>query len=787
MSGWNGRAGSLCILILSVALSSGCVATYPNNESALPFSYPLAHCDDAARTAAADEAVKVDAAPQRSRQNVCVTPPDAPRTSLAEADDEEKSRLETQAFSDEERKLRDRLEQPFISAQVGSAALGIALSGGGSKASAFATGVLAGLSDHGLLDQADFISSVSGGGYAAYFYYAHRIFPRVRPGNRPLASNEDLYRDCVALEPDLVTENVRQQISRINHCARLELASKAAQPAFKQQDIRYQAYLKCSQDMLRPGVCDMRTTAGLDTGISLSSVGGTLLTFIPSWIPNAVFDWGWSTSPSARSYKDGIGLAFGATVANPTPYEAETYQARTRRCGPDAAPGDMVFDCQRHALGPDALPMSFDELRTGLLKLRRQDGKGLPFWIINAAAPKNRTSAAWLTRGKDDNTNSDMFEMTAVSHGSGRYGYVSASPAIHDMSVLDAVAASAAFLDGAQLAYQSPLARTAAGVLLTTTNADWGLDIANYNVSTTRRTAYRFLPFPLYYLDGTLFGTSATTPETKDRERSVFIRLIDGGNAENLGVYSLLKRGARNVLISDAAQDAHGVMDDLCGLRRRLLDTPAGVLPRHLYVPGLEGFQHHCASYRTTNWAYNIYGWNSKHPVLLGCIRTKPASDPATESCAGLGDADVRLFIVKPAIDLAHFVDQQLAGGKDGRRISACMVRGLPNQDPSLINCDSAMFLRANDNIDPGRCPLFPQHSTVFATANSSATIFTAYRELARQYVATVGKMVGDITQGRPGGIVEFEQVAREQLAHQVRRAGNVCVPFYGAPAVTQR
>jgi hypothetical protein len=539
--------------------------------------------------------------------------------------------------------------------------------------------------------------------------------------------------------------------------------------------------------MLRPGVCTMRTTAGWDSGISLASIGGTVLTFIPSWIPNAVFDWGWSTSPSARSYKDGIGLAFGATVANPAPYRAAAYQARTRRCGPDVLPGEMVYDCRRHVLGPDALPMSFDELRTGLLKLRRQDGKGLPFWIINAAAPKNRTSAAWLTRGKDDNTNSDMFEMTAVSHGSGRYGYVSASPAIHDMSVLDAVAASAAFLDGAQLVYQGPLTRTAAGVALTTFNADWGLDIANYNVSTARRTAYRFLPFPLYYLDGTLFGTSASTPETKDRERSVFIRLIDGGNAENLGVYSLLKRGARNVLISDAAQDAHGVMDDLCGLRRRLLDTPAGVLPRHLYVPGLEGFQHHCASYRTTNWAYNIYGWNSKHPVLLGCIRTKPASDPATESCAGLGDADVRLFIVKPAIDLAHFVDQQLAGGKGDRRISACMVRGLPNQDPSLINCDSAMFLRANDNIAPGRCPLFPQHSTVFATANSSATIFTAYRELARQYVATVANMVRDITQGRPGGIVEFEQVAREQLAHQVRRTGNVCVPFYGAPAVTQR
>lgn len=59
--------------------------------------------------------------------------------------------------------------------------LGIALSGGGSKSAPFAMGVLAGLHDIGLLlpnvdDNAPkqvIVSSVSGGGYAAYHLFAH--------------------------------------------------------------------------------------------------------------------------------------------------------------------------------------------------------------------------------------------------------------------------------------------------------------------------------------------------------------------------------------------------------------------------------------------------------------------------------------------------------------------------------------------------------------------------------------------------------------------------------------
>jgi hypothetical protein len=53
--------------------------------------------------------------------------------------------------------------------------VGLALAGGGTKAAAFAHGVLHGLNDAGVLQHVDVISSVSGGSYAALWYYTKQI------------------------------------------------------------------------------------------------------------------------------------------------------------------------------------------------------------------------------------------------------------------------------------------------------------------------------------------------------------------------------------------------------------------------------------------------------------------------------------------------------------------------------------------------------------------------------------------------------------------------------------
>ena len=61
---------------------------------------------------------------------------------------------------------------------TGDTALMLAFSGGGTRAAALSYGVLLELRDSGLLDEVDFISSVSGGSFTAAYYglYGDRIF-----------------------------------------------------------------------------------------------------------------------------------------------------------------------------------------------------------------------------------------------------------------------------------------------------------------------------------------------------------------------------------------------------------------------------------------------------------------------------------------------------------------------------------------------------------------------------------------------------------------------------------
>lgn len=772
---------SRCTVAFAVPLLlSACISSYPRSETRAGVSFPLPDCEEAAMRLAGDQAAHSDKV-SGAGPALCVTKlmPRPPKPS--ETKSEEQRRGEEEAFSPNEKALRDLVEKPFE--KNGKPVFGLALSGGGTKASSFSVGVMAGLADNGLLDTADYISTVSGGGYAAYFYYAHRLFPILRPGPRDVPSNADLYRDCVDIAPDwLLSTEVIGQIQKVNHCERLKLVSAHSATAAHQAElIKYQAFLKCTQDILRPGNCDMATTRR-HSGISSLSAVGTLATAIPSWIPNILFDWGLATSPAAITYRDGIGLSYGATIKKAASL-ADLERGATL-CGSDPATG-LAHDCVKNTIDPDPVPMTFAELKSGLLKMNSNPATRLPFWIINAAAPEYRSSYGWLVKTRDDVTNSDMFEMTAVSHGSGRYGYVSAPVSIYDMSVLHAVAASAAFFDSSQLVIRNPVGKAAAGVGQQLTNVNWGYDIPNYNVSTTRRIIHRALPAGLYYADGpiaSLFAPNRDLPGAAERNKPAFIRIIDGGNAENLGVYSLIKRGTPNILISDAAEDSDGMFEDICGLKKRLRDSPDGLYPQHLYVPGLANFEQHCKLKRAST-GYSIQHWRSAHPVLLGCVRRSPAADPDRETCQGLAEGETRLFIVKPAINLPSFAADQVERSAYRSRVKACYTRGSGKNERNLLNCDSAMFLVANSKpkaetktMHAGDvCPIFPQHGTARMTADSSATLFVAYRELARQYVDSTAQLLRDIVDGNPVGKAEFENIARIQSEPAISRERGAC------------
>lgn len=818
------RSVTSAILWGLVVLISGCGTHAPTTRESRGIAFPLKGCTDEHLAEAARRLQAPVGPPQFDDSWVCVTDTAAQtkerqRTPLSGSESVPAVRdassppaiqqdPSTATLTPEEReslartlreaRLRTALELPYVNATPDSANLGIALSGGGSKAAAFGSGVLAGLADIDQLDSASYISTVSGGGYAAYFYYTHKIFPHLRKDSLSAVNSKELYRDCVRLpgpttsgkpqnEDDYeATAPLKARIEDAGACSRYELVTRGTKDKPPPPN-HYQGFVRCQQDMLNPGNCSIESTTG-DIGLSGAMVVSTLLTAIPSYLSTIVFDWGIPTSPAAQTYRTGIGLAYGATVRRPSSLGEIPYKEGYMQFECDSPTTGFALDCTRGPGHPAPVPLTFEELQEIYRSARTDPQRRVPFWIINAVAPQQRSFFGWWNISPPNTSSSDIFEMTAVSHGSGRYGYVSASPSLHKLTVLDAVGAAAAFLDPNQNAVgSSSVMRGLLGIGMRLGNVDWGIDISNYNVTDARRTLHTTMPFPFFDAPISKHILHGGQPEEdKERVGSVFIRLIDGGNGENLGANALLKRGARNIVISDAAQDELGNFADVCELRRRLSHLPGsnsetgGRFAKHLYLPGLPGFSSHCDTLRTADppKGYGVHHWPFDFPVLVGCVR-KQKMEEGGASCDNLdtttqnGQPDARLFIVKPAINVAHVRAQQVwhvqnSGNETRVQMRDCI---LPSErvtaavaSQRMLNCDSALFFISNWEGKLGDCQRFPQHSTVLATANSSNSIYAAYRELGRQYVHRLEPMLKQAAQGPNGGREIYERLAHEQF-----------------------
>jgi len=413
------------------------------------------------------------------------------------------------------------------------------------------------------------------------------------------------------------------------------------------------------------------------------------------------------------------------------------------------------------------------------MDLAANNRQPLPFWIINAAAPQHRGFRNWFHRGKGTSAAGDIFEMTAVSHGSEHYGFVSAPVSLYDenFSVLDGVMASAAFFDSHQLRHNAPIQSALIGTALHLSTLDWGIDIPNYNVGDARRTVHRLLPFPLYWLDSAAASLFNPTPD-RVRKRSVFIRLMDGGNVENLGVYSLLRRGTQTIIVSDGSTDSDGEFRDLCNLARRLEAETQGKV-RHLRLPGLWGFAEHCLTLAEGGKSsYDLRHWTLEFPLLVGCIRHD--NETPDVGCTRLGPNDVRLLIAKPAVRMDKNKDEAEILTD---LIANCLMPGSEFEPsrPFRLNCDTALFMSRNHEFRASRsessgCLMFPQHESYRMTANSSGSLFRAYRELGRQYVARAKHLLATLRVEPHKGAVKFELLANRQQAFAMRPGVARCV-----------
>lgn len=565
--------------------------------------------------------------------------------------------------------------------------LGLALSGGGTKAGVFAHGVLQGLHDTKVLEQVDVISSASGGGYAAYWY-----FSKLKQA-RELGFDPDLiFQDCYPGwwdNPKETPDMKKSDGSELNPQEKMDIialkaafaAGRSSAKAHKQpvcedssgtlqelpQDpFRWQAHLLRWPDMMGTKITKVTgDPQGYATKDMLSQLGSVVF--------ELTFGWLGGESKIPLSYQEGIERTWGL---NPAPRDialAQSKEPESRKWTYTNAEESI------QNIGAIHVDPKTDEW----LDLQKiyQSATPPPLWVLNT------------TQGnKDARPNlMNLYELTPFSHGSLRWGFRTETPPVE--TIATGVRAAAAFADSQGIApgffhnFVTGLARFVPA-------AKWGVKI-----------------------------------DVKDKDgKTQKVRLSDGGGADDLGLVSLVRRGLTDIIVADSAQDDHGIMDDLCWSKIALRGE--GLF---MTFPQLEKFDEVCEEQyptwdvrkkKVTSPRFNVSNW--MNPVLKGTVKW------------GTTGQVTSIWLIKAAWDQEAI--RKAYGGTpqpDGTKPVRC------GPGPEEINCILLAFYGHNTmagvtNLD-GDFMKFPQHGTVTSTANGNSSYQTlAYRELGRMLASRI-------------------------------------------------
>lgn len=432
--------------------------------------------------------------------------------------------------------------------------LGLALSGGGTKAAMFAHGVLHGLNDTGLLDQVDIVSSVSGGGYAAFWYYSKLLEAQSLGFSR-----NEIFQDCFpAWWEDVKAEAKLKQVFAAGRQQAIA-AGKAVCNDPNHLDgaagdpFRWQAHIQRWPDVFRQRITPLTGNA---QDAPVRDEAGLLM----SALFELTLGWTGMESNLVQAYQAGIERAWGL---NPLPRKAmppgtpEAEQWRYSNATPTEPSGTPPRVVQKH--------MAWEQLRA----LYQNGTAAPPLWIINTNAGD---------KGNSPNLG-HLFELTPFGHGSPYTGYKRSLPPLD--SVATGVRAAAAFADSQGLddeGFRSAL-NLIASVLPA---ARWGVKMG-------------------VEVDG----------------KSETLRLSDGGGVDNLGLVSLVRRGLDDIIVVDSAQDKQGLMQDLCWAKQALRQEGLEMRwPSLEKFDALCSHQAKPAQENGQALAYNVSAW--LNPVVSG-------------------------------------------------------------------------------------------------------------------------------------------------------------------------
>lgn len=440
----------------------------------------------------------------------------------------------------------------------------IALSGGGPRSASFSMGVLKALNREGYLAELNSVSSVSGGGYTAYWYFMQRyhwyLFSQaekktdavIGPVSGHYARELERMR---AFDGDLKNYSLCREIDKSGDELDAFFAARIDGDIF--EDDFYQAHLARQSDIVNyatsPTIQKLETT-----GLLASHVASLPL----YWLTDGVFNTGiYNGSVLTNAYRKGLERTYG--LAPNTAYSGyiDYFQHQPRQYL-NARRGSVLF--WRQAAQTDEL--SFKDLRDFLLAYNAcadalsNEERAVPplaMPIVNA------TLSRPYSLFKDDNNfdaqslEKSVFSFTPLTWGSAFTDYADEAYLHAPVQLSKAIAISGAAADKE--------ARELSGI------ADFGISLINLNLGYNIRN-------PKYQHDanGTIWfwaykvlGGFPLRLFLRENWHAT-LRLSDGGHSENLGLYSLIERGTRRIVVVDAEYDAGYRFDGLRRIREKL-------------------------------------------------------------------------------------------------------------------------------------------------------------------------------------------------------------------------
>lgn len=417
--------------------------------------------------------------------------------------------------------------------------IGLALSGGGIRSAGFAAGVMKGLHEIGLLDQVGYVSSISGGGYAGAWYMYHG------------------YEWPLAEDPDPITNPT------------IDRADELFRPGSP-----HLQHITQNGDFLSAG--NFR-----GSGVELLKNMGIHLINTPSvWIFNWLFDTqvNW-TSHYREVYRAGVANSFlyGHPGGRSQLSLFSNYMQQIASQGPPLTrPLARLYGVLY------GLPMTFVKaLRAPFHMVQRLLGFDVIRFsaadvsfhrTINATKPSEIIprplwiAGAQISLIDDDQVatkarSGEYFEITPIRCGADSVGYVQ-TPEFKGSDAFwmmpDHVCAiSGAALDSAGLdigLVASVLSRSMGFDLGYYVNAwgagwvedDWGFTLFCNSIH------YWITAFgPIRWLHQTI----SPSPHDLHRNAKNFL-LTDGGHFDNTGLYGLVRRGCRLIIVADATAEA---------------------------------------------------------------------------------------------------------------------------------------------------------------------------------------------------------------------------------------